>query len=90
MLQCAKNLSGPKMYTKDFSQENFCIILIPIYTQSNTPLITMNSCDKMAEERRKQTLFDKHDNNNYIIIIISTNFNFTDIFGKNQKAVMLQ
>ena len=54
------------MYTKDFSQENFCIILIPVYTQSNIPLITMNSCDKMAEERRKQTLFDKYDNNNYV------------------------
>ena len=66
MLQCAKNLSAPKMYTKDFSQENFCIILIPVYTQSNIPLITMNSCDKMAEERRKQTLFDKYDNNNYV------------------------
>ena len=56
MLQGAKNFNK-KTFANSYSGQ---------YTQSNAPLIIVNSCNKMAEERRKQTLFDKHDNDNYV------------------------
>ena len=52
--------------------------------------ILVNLLNRTGEERRRQTLCDKHDNN-FVWNNFSPNFSFleTDIFVKDQKTLVL-
>ena len=79
-----------KWVQKICNKKTFAYSYPGISAIKHTLLIKVNSRNNMTEERESKPYLTSMT----IIIMfetqISTNFNFTDIFGKNQKAVMLQ